>query len=211
MTEMRDRITEHKFSIAVVGEFKRGKSTFINALLGKEILPADIAPATAVVNRITYGLVPSAAVIFRGSKHEQPVDLARLEEYVSKLTPEAEAIAATIEQAIVYYPIPFCKQNIDIIDTPGLSDEQSMSDVTFGLLSSVDAAIFVLMATSPFSQTEAAFLERAMNQYGLRAVLFVVTGIDKIRTSEERERVLALITTRIEDTVTRYAATPLYR
>ncbi|RXH54212.1 dynamin family protein [Granulicella sibirica] len=205
--EMRDRITTHKFIIAVVGEFKRGKSTFINALLGKDILPADIAPASATINRITYGLVPSASVIFRGATEEQAIDIARLEHYVTKLTPEAEAMAATVEQANVYYPIPFCKQNIDIIDTPGLSDEIAMSEVTFRLLPRVDAAVFVLMATAPFSQTEASFLELAMTQYGLRSFLFVVTGIDKIRTPGERERILAVVTSRIEDTVARFVAT----
>ena len=62
------RIHEHSFSIAVVGEFKRGKSTLINALLGKEILPADIAPTSATINRITYGLTPNIDIVYRNEQ-----------------------------------------------------------------------------------------------------------------------------------------------
>src|SRR6476660_5374268 len=55
--EVLRRIEGDVFRIAVVGEFKRGKSTLINALMGREILPADVLPCSATVNRVTYGLV----------------------------------------------------------------------------------------------------------------------------------------------------------
>jgi len=60
-----ERIADHRFSIAVVGEFNRGKSTFINALLGHEILPADVVPTSATINRVTYGLKPSVRIRFK--------------------------------------------------------------------------------------------------------------------------------------------------
>ncbi len=73
--ETLKRIENHSFSVAVVGEFKRGKSTFINALLGKEILPADIAPTSATLNRVTHGLRPRVQVIFRDDRVEEvPID-----------------------------------------------------------------------------------------------------------------------------------------
>jgi len=62
------RIASDSFSIAVVGEFKRGKSTFINALSGKNFLPSDVLPATATLNRITYSPTPSAKIIFRDGR-----------------------------------------------------------------------------------------------------------------------------------------------
>ena len=57
---MLERVHNKVFSIAVVGEFNRGKSTFINALLGKEILPSDILPCSATLNRVTYGTKTSS-------------------------------------------------------------------------------------------------------------------------------------------------------
>src|SRR5687768_5443478 len=65
LDEVTNRVENNFFSIAVVGEFKRGKSTLINALLGQEILPADVLPCSATLNRITYGLKPTVMVKFK--------------------------------------------------------------------------------------------------------------------------------------------------
>jgi hypothetical protein len=58
----------HRFSIAVVGEFKRGKSTFINALLGKDILPSDILPCSATLNRVVYDLEPAVEIVYKAGQ-----------------------------------------------------------------------------------------------------------------------------------------------
>jgi hypothetical protein len=196
----RSNITNHRFSIAVVGEFKRGKSTFINALLGKEILPSDVAPTSATINRVTYGLKPSVRILFR-SGLEEAIGVGQLANYVTKLTPEAEAMAATIREAVVEYPVPFCKQNVDIIDTPGLSDDPAMTAVTLDVLKRVDAAILVILATAPFSQSEAAFLEKLLLEYGLGSVVFVVTAMDRLRRHSDRQTVLETVTARIEESI----------
>ena len=52
--ETIEKTSDEHFEVAIVGEFKRGKSTLINALLGQEVLPADVLPATATLNRVTY-------------------------------------------------------------------------------------------------------------------------------------------------------------
>jgi GTPase SAR1 family protein len=94
------RNKEQKFSIAVVGEFKRGKSTFINALLGKEILPSDVLPCSATLNRVTYGFEPRVELHFKvngtGGRVEH-IDIGELVDYVTKLTPESKERAANIE------------------------------------------------------------------------------------------------------------------
>jgi ribosome biogenesis GTPase A len=55
-----ERVENQSFSVAVFGMFRTGKSTFINALLGQDILPSDVTPTTATINRVTYGVTPSA-------------------------------------------------------------------------------------------------------------------------------------------------------
>src|SRR5262245_40846636 len=81
------RVENKCFSIAVVGEFKRGKSTFINALLGGEILPADIRPCSATLNRVTYGLRPSVSIRYKSADGEdgrvEEIAIDELERYVT--------------------------------------------------------------------------------------------------------------------------------
>jgi len=211
--ELLARVRSHIFSVAVVGEFKRGKSTFINALLGHAILPSDIAPASATLNRVTYGREPRVRVFYRdggsdggeGEPHED-IPIGQLAEYVTKLTPQAEAIASRIREAVVYYPLPYLQtNNLDFIDTPGLNDELGQTEITMEVLGRVDAAIMVIMATSPFADSERAFLERLLAQ-GLGRVIFVVTGLDRLASAEQRQRVLQHITSQIGETIRAYAA-----
>lgn len=198
------RIQNHSFSLAVVGEFKRGKSTFINALLGKEILPADVLPTSATLNRVAYGLEPAVEIAMKNGERIQ-VEVEQLKNYVTKLTPEAQETAASVQEAIVYYPIPFCKNNVNIIDTPGLNDEAAMTEVTLSVLPRIDAAIFVIMPTAPFAGSEGAFLNRLL-EHEIGKVIFVVTAIDRIRRRNERKRVLENIEQRIQQAVAEYAA-----
>ena len=194
------RIETKTFWVAVVGEFKRGKSTFINALLGEEILPADIEPCSATLNRVTYAPNPFIEVEFKDGRRER-VAVEQLADYVTKLTPESKAIAATIQEAVVYYPVDYCKNNIDIIDTPGLNDDPSMTEVTYSILPKVDAAILVIMAQSPVSEVERDFLENRLLTNDLGRVIFVVTGIDRCNRPEDVEKVLKGVKSRIKEYV----------
>lgn len=201
---------EHKnFNVAVVGEFKRGKSTLINALLGRQVLPANVLPCSATLNRITYGVRPSVEIRYRG-RDEQPgrveqIEIEQLAEYVTKLTPESEERAADIEEAVVQYPLELCKNGVDIIDTPGLNDEENMTAITFSVLQRTDAAIFVILATSPFSETEKDFLNNMLTE-DLAQVLFVVNRIDSIEEEEDRANILQLVERRIRESVENKAA-----
>ena len=146
--------------MAIVGEFKRGKSTLINAILGQEVLPADVLPATATLNRVTYSKEPYVVVEYKDGTSER-VDINRLAEYVTKLSFDSEKKAETVREATVYYDTAFCRNNVDIIDTPGLNDDEQMTNVTMSILPEIDAAVFVISANSPFSQFEKDFLENS--------------------------------------------------
>src|SRR5579872_1696464 len=81
--EVARRLSEHRFTVAVVGEFKTGKSTFVNALLGVDVVPTDVVPATATLNRMTYGLESSIEVVYKDGRKEA-VAFDKLKEYVTK-------------------------------------------------------------------------------------------------------------------------------
>ena len=199
------RVENKCFSIAVVGEFKRGKSTFINALLGREILPADIRPCSATLNRVTYGLRPSVTIYFKSQSGEPPrveeIGIDELEKYVTKLTPESKNTSAQIEEAVIHYPTEYCRHNVDIIDTPGLNDDETMTGVTMSVIPKVDAAILVIMPESPFSGYEGDFLTKHLLLQDLARVMFVVTAVDRLRKPKDRERIVTVIEERIAESV----------
>jgi len=193
------RLANDCFSVAIIGEFNRGKSTLINALLGKNVLPTDVLPCSATLNKVAYSITPFVKIEYKDGKTEE-IGIDRLSDYVTKLTRESEERAKTIKEATVYYPVNYCKNGVTIIDTPGLNDDAAMTEVTMGVLPQTDAALMVVMAQSPFSESERGFLESKIITSDLGRVLFVVTGIDLL-DEDDVDRVLQNITTRIQEHV----------
>jgi len=195
----RHKLTSHKFSVGIMGEFKRGKSTVINALLGREIMPADILPCSATMNRVTYDLQPHAQVIKNdGSVIEVPVD--EIADYVTKTNDENAKRAEMVDEAIVYYPCQFCQNGVDIVDTPGLNDDERMDKISEEIIPKLDAVIMVIVPGAPFSKSEAEFVRNKLMGSDLGRLMFLVNKIDTIRP-KERERAVEDIKKRIQTAV----------
>ncbi|TVR66662.1 MAG: hypothetical protein EA420_01415 [Candidatus Competibacteraceae bacterium] len=203
---MLARLNTGSFSVAVVGEFKRGKTTFINALLGRPVLPADVVPCSATVSRLIYGRTPRAEIHFRTGE-VRAVELAELDRYITQMTEEAAMIAATVRQAVVAYPTLFCQNNVAIIDTPGLSDTEAFTRLTLDVVPHSDAAVFVVSALAPFSETEREFLMRLLETFDLDRLLFVVNQIDQVGDARAADRVVARVRNRIAESVVRAGLT----
>ena len=195
LEETIEKTKDEHFEVAIVGEFKRGKSTLINAMLGEEVLPADVLPATATLNRVTYSTEPYVQVEYKNGNSER-VDIGKLEDYVTKLTAESEERAETVKEATVYYDTEFCKKNVDIIDTPGLNDDEQMTSVTLSILPKIDAAVFVISANSPFSQFEKEFLEKKMMTSDVGRIIFVVNCFGTF-SQEDENKIVETVRSRI--------------
>lgn len=194
------KMAGHKFSVGILGEFKHGKSTVINSLLEKEIVPADVLPTSATMNRITYGMDPRAQVKMKdGSVKEIRVE--ELVDYVTKLDEQKEAVAADVDEAIVYYPCKFCQNGVDIIDTPGLNDDERMNKVTEEVIPKLDAVIMVLVSGSPFSMSEAEFVRNKVMASDMGKIIFLVNKMDQIRRESDKQKLLKEIETKIRVTV----------
>ena len=200
LVNSRKKLAEHKFSVGILGEFKRGKSTVINSLLGKEIMPADILPCSATMNRVTYDMKPHAEILMMDGSVKN-VSVEELKNYVTKTTKDNEAVAATVEEAVVYYPCAFCQNGVDIVDTPGLNDDERMNKVTEEVIPKLDAVIMVVTHDSPFSMSEAEFVRNKIMASDVGRIIFLVNKTDTVRRASDKERILQEVKTKIQKSV----------
>ena len=197
----KELIKSKKYNVAVMGEFKKGKSSLINALLGSNILPADVTPTTATINRITYGIVPTVVINYKNGNKEE-IDISELNDYVTKLSPCGEMRASQINEAIIYCPTVICQNHVDIIDTPGLNDDERMTKITIDMLENVDGVIVAISARTPFSDTEAKFVCQLIKSSAINTILFTITFLDQLEEEEYNyEKLMESIKNRIYDKV----------
>ena len=163
--ELQTKLRFDRFRIAVVGEFKRGKSTFLNALLGRSLLPTDVLPCSAVLTRVVHGLEPEVEVHYQDGRVEN-IDPEALRDWSTKLTPESEERSRLVREVVIHHDSALGRHRIELIDSPGLNDDLAMTELTSSILPKVDSAILVVSATSPFSEYERDFLEsRLMSMF----------------------------------------------
>jgi Dynamin family len=119
------RLASERLQLAVVGQFKRGKSTFINALLGAEVLPTGVVPLTAIATFIAFGATPLVVVRFKdggGVDELAPRTTEDIRNTLFRFVAE-EANAENrlgVERVELFYPADILAEGIVIIDTPGV-------------------------------------------------------------------------------------------
>lgn len=201
VVEVKELIKSKKYKIAVMGEFKRGKSSLINALLGARILPADATPTTATINRIVYGETPECVVTYKDGQ-AQSIKINELSDYIAKITPNGQAMAMKVKEATVYFPTVICQNHIEIIDTPGLNDDERMTRITIDMVNQVDAVILPVHARFPFSETEMKFVCQLIEADTIDTVVFVVTFLDQLDEDDyEYDQFMQKISGRIQSSV----------
>lgn len=197
----RAHLSEDSFRLFVVGEFKRGKSTFVNALLGEDILPAKLAPCTALVTHVKYAEQPGARLYPKDqSLNPLQISVQDLRKYVIEEAEdedvdldEAEASEEAIrrspyERAEVYYPLALCKNNVEVIDSPGLNEHESRSEVTLSAFKTADAFIIVLGCDQFLSKSELNYIKNDLKDHDLRHAFIVCNRYDIAESRPESER-----------------------
>ena len=106
-----DALHQHRFRVVVIGEFSRGKSTFVNALLGQKLLPAKIRPTTAVLTSVRHGEDPDARVFLAGGHAAKSVPVAELGPV---LMGKAEDLGP-IQRVELRRPLPTGLEDIELI------------------------------------------------------------------------------------------------
>ncbi|MFB2983114.1 dynamin family protein [Microseira sp. BLCC-F43] len=191
--QIRDRLAG-EFSLVVVGDFKRGKSTLINALLGTQIVTTNVTPETVSINQIQYGreLKIQACLADGGRISLEPEDLS-----AERLLPILDKLPQKVSHLSIDAPVEWL-QGMRLVDTPGTGDifKQFDSQV-HAYLSQADAVIFVISALSPLSMSERAFLQLAILPQDFPKLFFVVNMMDMARSDADAQRLLDTITTKI--------------
>ena len=142
------RLAADRFNLVVLGQFKRGKSSLINAILGEELLPTAAVPLTSAVTMLRYGQKRRVLIRHEGWVLPRVIVPSTLAEYITERgNPgnEKQVLAAEIEM-----PEPFLRRGLHLVDTPGIgSVHRHNTATTYRFLPEADAVIFVTSAESP--------------------------------------------------------------
>jgi predicted GTPase len=189
--ELAARVSEGRFYVACVGQFKRGKSTLLNALVGCAVLPAGYVPVTAVPTVIRFGDQPHARVRMRDGSWRD-IAVSDLSEYVTEER-NPENIKA-VEGAEVFVPSPLLSSGMCFVDTPGLGSVFTGNTATTqAFIPHIDAALVVVGADPPIAGEELALVEAMGRQ--VEDLILVINKAD--RTSDPERAAAAQFTREI--------------
>jgi len=177
------KLAANELNVVVLGEFKRGKSTLINALLGADILPTGVVPLTSVNTIVRYGDETKIRVVHQDGNTRE-LAAGELRAYVTEQgNPRNEK---QVREIIIGHPSSWLDGGVSIVDTPGIgSVYRHNTDVAYAYLTKADAAIFVLSADQPIGEEERAFLGRIRKHAA--KIFFLLNKTDIMSQSELKE------------------------
>ncbi|OGK94897.1 MAG: hypothetical protein A2W08_19415 [Candidatus Rokubacteria bacterium RBG_16_73_20] len=178
-----ERLREGRFYVACVGQFKRGKSTLINALVGEPVLPTGVVPVTAAVTVVRFGARVAARVRF-GERDWEDCDPRALATYVAEEhNPGNEKGVTGVE---VFVPSPLLATGLCLVDTPGIASvSPAGTAATRAFVPHIDAALLVLGADPPISGDELGLVEEIARS--AHELIVVLNKADRLGDAERAE------------------------
>ena len=178
------RLAGDRFRLAVAGQFSRGKSTLMNALLGAACLPMGALPVTSVVTTVRYGSRARALIRRRGSPLAVEAPLAEVARFVAQASTERSELRVTSVEVEV--PAEILRLGFEFADTPGIGSAVEVSTATTArFLPRADAVLVVTGFDSPLTQAEADLLTDAGQHAG--EVFLVINKRDLVSAREAAE------------------------
>jgi len=190
LRDLRDRLTEGRLQLAVLGQFKRGKSTFLNALLGAPLLPTGVIPLTAIPTFIACGARPLIRVTYRSNRAVDEFEASAPDDIRNRLFGFVAEEAnpknrLDVRRVDLFYPSPLLENGLVLIDTPGIgSTHRHNTDAALQVLPECDAALFVVSADPPITETERAYLDAVRPK--VARIFFVLNKADYLEPHELR-------------------------
>lgn len=182
-------IESNVFTVAIVGEFSRGKSTLVNGLIGEQLLPVGDLPTTATLTRITGGQSRSLTRIEKsGKRHQMETNIG---ETLSLTIGDGESLDSVFQVCVNNAWLS--KSSIHLFDTPGAGD---LSDDRIRVLSEAiatcDATVIAISALSPLSLTEQNFVEEHVFFHHVPNIALAITRLDQV-PEKDRQSVVSFV------------------
>jgi hypothetical protein len=196
-----------EFTVGIFGLIKRGKSTLLNGLIGREVSSMHVTPETAVPVYVSYGDDPGAIVHFADntSKH---VAVEDVQTYTSQKANPNNGLGVTyVEQQV---PVGFLRNGVRLIDTPGLDDAEAdevYTERTLQELDVVDAGIVLFLSPPTVGATELKFLEEVVARDLKKTFLVCNMYPQHFHDPETRTAVLDYVGQRIVEASRRHGRT----
>ncbi len=185
--ENSEKLKNEQIVVSVIGQFKRGKSSVINALLSDEILPVSVLPLTAIPVFIYY----SQEIELQIKTKENVFSLKNIDDIkkglinfaTEKENPENKKGVLEIKLS---YPSDILKNNIIIVDTPGIGSVYAHNTKTAeDVMPKSDIGIFIVSPDPPFTEVEMNYFKMVLPK--IKTVFFVINKSDIVSDSDIKE------------------------
>ncbi|RJQ09842.1 MAG: hypothetical protein C4551_03280 [Bacillota bacterium] len=179
------RLRDERLHLAVMGQFKRGKSTLINALLGDNALPTGILPLTSVATEVRFGPAVKATAFFEDGRAEE-VPIEELASFVTEK--ENPRNVKGVRRVELEHPSRFLRDGVVITDTPGLGSVHAHNTLAaYDYLPRADAAVVMTAVDSPLTELELDLVSQVRDY--LDRTFFLVNKVDQVNPAEAEEAV----------------------
>jgi GTP-binding protein EngB required for normal cell division len=200
-----ERVSEGRFYVACIGQFKRGKSSILNALVGDSVLPTGVVPVTTVPTIVRYGSHAAARVRFEAAGGWTDIPVKTVDEYVSEeKNPENAKHVAALE---IFVPSPLLATGMCFVDTPGLGSVfTGNTAATQAFIPHIDAALVVIGADPPLAGEELVLVEAVARH--VQDLIITVNKADRT-TDAERAEAVAFARRQLEKRLPQHSVGPL--
>ncbi len=181
---LAERAAAQRYHIAVLGEFKRGKSTLVNALIGRPVLPSGVVPVTTVATEVHFGEPQEGALVVFEDATSREIPSEELARYVSERENPGNRLG--VRRVEVRVSTLLGAPGVVLVDTPGVASvSERQTEAARDALSDSDGAVVLLSVDAPLSESEGGLLADLAERGG--RIFVVVNKCDHLSEPELAE------------------------
>ena len=189
LEETNKRLKDENLRVLVIGKFSSGKSTFLNGLLGRPLLPMKAIPTTAVIGEIRYSDTEKIVLLpkegkWHGGDAPFEISASELSKYITIDHTDGDSKENPFEKVFINSPLAICKNGIEFVDSPGLDDPTCHDAVTKEYLPTADAIIYCMNSQAAYSAKDKDEIE-ALRSLGYTSIIFILTYFDVLQDNDE--------------------------
>ena len=198
LLERADRLQQGHLLITAIGAVSRGKSTLLNACLGKEVFPTGPAATTGGICRVIYGGNPEAVTLVEKGGSTRTLNRAEFNAFISLSSDEQQTIDSedafqfperleNLHQAVLHSDSPLCERGISFVDTLGFNAGPEQELITQRFLRQTDAILVVLRTAPLFDESDAKVINTYYQEFeGIGNMFFVINDFGMLYEEEKR-------------------------